>query len=52
MGLVFNDITYIPNFEQSFIDTLPAILQAKLNKDFSRVLDLRTIYKFKNLQSL
>jgi len=49
--IVFNDMVYSPQFEQSFIETLPAVLQTKIAAGaLVEFFNLRTIYKFKNLQ--
>lgn len=51
--LVFNDTVYTPKFEQSFIDSLPVVLQNKIEQGLlAEFFNLRTIYKFKNLQEL
>ena len=51
--LVFNDTVYTPKFEQSFIESLPVVLQDKIEQGFlAEFFNLRTIYKFKNLQEL
>lgn len=52
-NLLFNDIAYIPEFDESFIQSLPLVLQEKVRAgiliDF---FDMRTVYKFKNLTHL
>ncbi len=51
--LVFNDTVYTPKFEQSFIESLPIVLQDKIEQGFLvEFFNLRTIYKFKNLQEI
>lgn len=50
--LYFNDIAYIPEFDEHFIQSLPLVYQEKVRAGIlSDFLDLRTVYKFKNLTS-
>ena len=52
-NLLFNDIAYIPEFEESFIQSLPMVLQEKVRAGIlADFFDMGTIYKFKNLECL
>lgn len=49
-NLFFNNIAYIPEFEESFIQTLPYVYQEKVRAGIlADFFDLRTVYKYKNL---
>lgn len=49
-NLFFNDIAYIPEFDESFIQTLPYVYQEKVRAGIlADFFDLRTVYKYKNL---
>ncbi len=49
-NLFFNGIAYIPQFDESFIQSLPFALQEKVRAGIlSDFFDLRAVYKYKNL---
>lgn len=51
--LVFNNIAYMPQFEDSFIQSLPMTLhESVLNGQLVELFNLRKVFQFRNLTSL